>query len=59
MENSRHNQNQANFLKLNPFALFGRRRDSEPQPVLFWSMIGLVAIVLVFVGIFAYRKYLK
>jgi len=57
MKKSTHTQ--ANFLKLNPFALFGRRRDSEPQPVLFWSMIGLVVIVLVFVGVFAYRKYLK
>ncbi|MCL2413595.1 MAG: hypothetical protein FWC98_05620 [Bacteroidales bacterium] len=59
MKNNPTHKTQANFLKLNPFVLFRRRNDPEPQPVLFWSMLVLVVIVLVFVGFVAYRKFLK
>ena len=58
--NATDNSQQADFLKWIPSMFkFGSKSNSEPKPVLFWSMLALVIIVLVFFGIFAYKKWIK
>jgi len=37
----------------------GKKKDAEPNPVLFWSMLVLFVIILTGFGIFAYKKWLK
>jgi hypothetical protein len=37
----------------------GNKNESESNPVLFWSIIGLLAIGLIFGGIYTYKKLLK
>ena len=64
MENNQtnvaENSQQADFIKWIPKLLFGGgKNNSEPKPVLFWSMLALVILVLVGFGIFAYKKWLK
>ncbi len=37
--------------------LFGGNGDeTEPNPVMFWSMLGLIVLLLIGLGIFAYKK---
>ena len=72
MENKTTHQqpDQANFAWALPAAaggvgllggwkLFGGTKETEPNPVLFWSMLAIVFIVLVGFGIFAYKKWGK
>jgi hypothetical protein len=37
----------------------GNKKETESNPVLFWSMLVLVLVILVGFGFFAYKKWLK